>query len=125
MEHRWGRRIVVDIPVLMTTADSSLNTPAQLANLSITGALIKADLRPRVLSRVQIVFGSSLNRLGHLLIIPAYVVHNHQHGIGVEWLESASPAVTDLVGAASAQLLGVKDGRPIGHGPMTYGSSYR
>jgi hypothetical protein len=121
MEHRWGRRIVVDIPVLMTNADSSLNRLAQLANLSITGALIKADFLPRVLSRVQIVFGSSLNRQGHLLIIPAYVVHNHQHGIGVEWLESASPAVTDLVGAASAQLLAVQDGHPVSHA-ITYGS---
>jgi hypothetical protein len=108
MEHRWGRRIVVDIPVYVTAADRSRTMSAQLANLSITGALIRADFRPRVLSHVQIVFASPQGREEDLLSISAYVVHNYRHGIGVEWFAPASPAVSNLVTTGCAQFLPVR-----------------
>jgi hypothetical protein len=55
MEHRWGRRIAVDIPVKVVAPGVSLMRPAQLADLSVTGALIKAEFTLRVRSRIQIV----------------------------------------------------------------------
>lgn len=104
MEHRWGRRIAVDIPIQMAAPDASLMGSAQLANLSITGALIKANFKLRVLSRVQIVFESSVRPQDDALSIAAYVARNHRHGIGVEWCEFAPPAVTELLRAVTTQL---------------------
>jgi len=109
MEHRWGRRIVVDIPIQMTAAGQSLMRRARLANVSITGALIKADFRPRLLSRVQIVFGSSVDPQADDLSVAAYVARSNRHEIGVEWCELASPALTNLLRAAGAPLTGQID----------------
>jgi hypothetical protein len=104
MEHRWGQRIVVDMPIQLIAADKSLTRSAQLANLSITGGFVKADFRPRLLSRVQVVFASALSPPAGALSIDAYIARNSRHGIGVEWCELASPTVTDLLRAAGAQM---------------------
>jgi len=102
----------------MTAANASLIKQAQLTNLSITGALVKVDFRPpRVLSRVEIVFGSSVSRQGDALRVAAYVTRNYQKGIGVEWCEWASPAVIDLVSEARAQSPSVQQARPANSAP--------
>jgi len=103
MEHRWGRRVAVDIPIQVTSEDMLFMREAHLANLSITGAMIRADFRPRLLSRVQIVFGSSTSPQPDAPSIAAYVARNNRHGIGIEWCELASPIVTGLLRAAGAR----------------------
>ncbi len=103
MEHRWGRRVAVDIPIQLTSADVLFMREAHLANLSITGAMIRADFRPRLLSRVQIVFGSSLTPEPDSPTIAAYVARNNRYGIGIEWCEVASPIVTELLRTAGAR----------------------
>jgi hypothetical protein len=100
MEHRWGRRIVVDMPVQLAAVGISMFRGAQLVNISISGAFIEADFRPRLLSRVQIVFGSSLNPQADALIIAAYVARSNLHGIGVEWCDLASAAATNMLRVA-------------------------
>jgi len=101
MEHRWGRRIVVDVPIQMAAVGNSLKS-ALLANLSVTGALIKADFRFRAPPRVRIVFVSSVQPQQEALSLAAYVARHNRHGIGVEWCELASPAVTALLRALTA-----------------------
>jgi len=98
MEHRWGRRIAVDIPIQIAPLGSSLRG-ALLANFSVTGAFIKADFGLRVLSRVRIVFASTVQPQLEALSLAAYVARNNRHGVGVEWCELASPAVTALLRA--------------------------
>ncbi len=85
MEHRWGRRITVEIPIQMV-AQGSLRS-GLVANLSVTGALIKADYQLRMLTRVQIFFESPTRPQKDALILTAYVAGNYRHGIGVEWSE--------------------------------------
>ena len=102
MEHRRGRRIAVDIPIEIAVWDAAIIRKAQLANWSITGALIKADFQIRALSRVRIVFDCWAQLSGGALSIDAYIARNHQHGIGVEWYELASPAVTKLFSEVTA-----------------------
>jgi hypothetical protein len=70
-----------------------------LANFSVTGAFIKADFGLRVLSRVRIVFASTVQPQQEALSLAAYVARNNRHGVGVEWCELASPAVTALLRA--------------------------
>jgi hypothetical protein len=101
MEHRWGRRIAVEIPIQMVAKGISLKS-ALMANLSVTGALIKADCELRVLSRIQILVESPTRPQKDALILAAYVAGNYRHGIGVEWCEWASPRVTELLQAVTA-----------------------
>jgi len=100
MEHRWGRRITVEIPIQMV-AQGSLRS-GLVANLSVTGALIKADYQLRMLTRVQIFFESPTRPQKDALILAAYVTGNYRHGIGVEWSELASRSVTELFHAVTA-----------------------
>ena len=97
MEHRWGRRIDVDIPIHVTLAGTPLMKRAQLSNLSMTGGLIKADFKFRVLSRVYVVFGPLLSDLAATPSLTGYVARDYRHGIGVEWFGWSSPAVTDFL----------------------------
>jgi len=100
MEHRWGQRIVVDMPVQMTASDAPRSRSAQLINLSMTGAFLKGEFMPRRLSRVQIFFGAVRDAQGEAMGIAAYVTRNHRYGIGVEWSELGSSAVIDMLRAA-------------------------
>jgi hypothetical protein len=88
------------MPVQMIAADQSPMGRAQVANLSITGALIKADFETRLLSRVRIVFESSLVAASEAASIGAYIVRSNRDGIGIEWCEPASPVVMGLLRAA-------------------------
>ncbi len=106
MEHRWGRRMAVEIPIQMVAKGSSL-TSALIANLSVTGALIKADCQLCMRSRVQVFVESPTRPQKDALILAAYVAGNCRHGIGVEWDDLASPRVTQLLQAVTASPLGM------------------
>jgi hypothetical protein len=105
MEHRWGRRIAVDIPIQMGSVEASLLRRASLVNFSVSGALIRADFPLRLRSRIQIVLESPLREKRDSLSIAAFVAHNHRHGIGVKWCELGSPAVTEWLRAVTAAIL--------------------
>jgi hypothetical protein len=96
MEHRWGERIKVDIQVQIAAPPLSLR-PAQIANLSLSGACIKADYDLRALSRVEVVIAIPLKPGGDTSRISAYVTRNNKGGIGVEWCEYAPPVVNELM----------------------------
>jgi len=93
MEHRWGRRIGVHIPIQLAGRGIPWKQ-ALLANISVTGALIEAEFSFRVLSRIEVLVGSSR--------VVAFIARQHRRGVGVEWCELAPPAVTELLRAAAA-----------------------
>ena len=104
MEHRWGRRIGVNIPVQICAPDARLVRRAYLANLSITGALVQAEFRLRTRSRIRIVvLDSAVPRHIVALSVEAFVTHDHLHGIGVEWCDLAPAAVRDLLRAVTTR----------------------
>ena len=53
MEHRWGERVGVDIPVRITGHPFTVRT-GRLSNLSVSGAFIRADVDVRPLSRILV-----------------------------------------------------------------------
>ena len=53
MEHRWGERVGVDIPVRITGHPFTVRT-GRLSNLSVSGAFIRADVDVRPLSPAQL-----------------------------------------------------------------------
>src|SRR5450631_4710744 len=90
MEHRWGQRIAVDIPLRFTLAGCSLLSIGRLTNVSLSGALISRPFDLRVLARLQVFF--ELPRAKHLTsATAAFVARRSAQGIGLEWCESSLP----------------------------------
>jgi hypothetical protein len=96
MEHRWGERIVVDIPVQVSVPPFVIGT-GRITNISISGAWIsgKFDLPP--LARAFVVFNFALGGQQEFLPIACYVARVRPEGIGVEWRELAPQIVNDLM----------------------------
>jgi hypothetical protein len=53
MEHRWGERVSVDIPILLRR-HARRSTEARIVNISQSGALIRTNLPLPLLGRVDI-----------------------------------------------------------------------
>lgn len=96
MEHRWGERIVVDIPVQVSVPPLVIGT-GRITNISISGAWISGrfDLPP--LARAFVVFDFSLGELREALPIACFVARVRAQGMGVEWRELAPQIVSDLM----------------------------
>lgn len=98
MEHRWGERVGVDIPVRIAVHPFSVRN-GRLANLSVSGACIEADFDVRVLSRIQVAIELPHRSKHEAPTVAAYVTRRLKDNIGIEWCEFAPPAVTYLLQA--------------------------
>jgi len=98
MEHRWGERVRVDFPVRVIAHRFSVRD-GRLADLSVSGALVKAEFEARVLSRIQVALDSPLWLKHESPIVEAYVARRYKHEFGIEWCEFAPRAVTELLRA--------------------------
>jgi hypothetical protein len=96
MEHRWGERVQVDFPVRVTALRFSVRG-GQLADLSVSGALVNADLDARLLSRVQVAIILPSWAKHESPMVEAYVTRKHKDGFGIEWCEFAPPCVSELL----------------------------
>jgi hypothetical protein len=96
MEHRWGERIMVDIPVEVSVPPLIIGI-GRIINISISGAWISGrfDLPP--LARAFVVFDFSLGGASESLPIACFVARVRPEGIGVEWRELAPQIVSDLM----------------------------
>ena len=101
MEHRWGERIVVDIPVQVSVPPLAIGS-GRVHDLSISGAWISGrfDLQP--LARALVIFDLSVGGNPEPLPIACYVARVRAEGIGVEWRELAPQIVSDLLLFATA-----------------------
>jgi hypothetical protein len=98
MEHRWGQRVQVDFPVRVITHRFSVRG-GRLADLSVSGALVKADFEARMLCRIQVAIDLPLWPKHDSPIVEAYVARRHKHEFGIEWCEFAPRAVSELLRA--------------------------
>jgi hypothetical protein len=88
MEHRWGERISVDLPVQLRSTVGFI-AAGRIANVSASGALIRTELRLAPLNRIDILIDG--------LPVPAFVVRTPSGAIGVEWCEFAPGIVTAVL----------------------------
>jgi hypothetical protein len=98
MEHRWGKRVQVDFPVRVMAHRFSVRE-GRLADLSVSGARVKADFEARVLSRIQIAIDLPLWPKHESPVVEAYVARRYKHEFGIEWCEFAPRAVSELLHA--------------------------
>jgi len=114
MEHRWGERVAVDIPVRITGHPFTIRM-GRLSNLSVSGAFILADVDVRPLSRILVSIELPRRPKREAPSIPAFVARKLKDGIGIEWCEFKPPAINRLLQSSAARHYRRKgDGRPPG-----------
>jgi len=84
MEHRWGQREAVSIPVRLRWRQRYGAATGEITNISASGAWIQtnAGLPPLALLEVD------MPAAGGRRAITAYVVRKDSGGYGIEWRES-------------------------------------
>ena len=102
MEHRWGERIRMDMPVHVS-ADDVTGIRGCMRNISLSGALLRIDanLRLNALIEVSVELPQSLHSPAILL---AHVARKGKEDIGIEWCEFAPVVVKDLLRSPSMRL---------------------
>jgi hypothetical protein len=104
MEHRWGRRHTMDVPVRFVALPATIGT-GRVINMSVTGAYMETTVPLRKMSVLflepSIVPGAN----GRVRRIAASVVRHDERGVGLEWCDSGverSPGFARLTALASA-----------------------
>jgi hypothetical protein len=101
-ESRWGDRVRVDIPIHVS-ANALTGGDACMKNLSLSGALVKADVDLGLHALIQVSI-RLLSPSPRVAAIAAYVSRKTEGGVGVEWCEFAPNAVKDLLRSTSIPL---------------------
>ena len=99
MEHRWGERVLMNVPVRVS-AHAFSQREGRLTNLSVSGALLVADLDARMLARVEIHVVRHHRRVHETPAIQAFIARKYRHGFGLEWCVFAPPAISELLRTA-------------------------
>jgi hypothetical protein len=102
MEHRWGERVGVDLPVRITGHPFAVRT-GRLSNLSVSGAFIRSDLDVRLLARIVVAIELPHRPKRDAPLIPAFVARKFKDGIGIEWCEFKPPAINRLLQTSTAR----------------------
>jgi len=101
MEHRWGQRVGVDLPVRIA-ADPFPQRAGRLANLSASGAFIRTDAELRLLVRVVVVIETQPDSRREAPTIPGYVARKLGDGVGIAWCEFAPLEITRILQSLTA-----------------------
>ena len=97
MEHRWGRRIDVSLPVRLRAPTELRESSAHLANLSVSGGWIPGDIGVRQWCKIQVAFDLPVTMSPGPHSVNAFVARQSPEGIGLEWCEHAPRVVTQLL----------------------------
>ena len=95
MEHRWGERVRVDIPVRVLAVGRDA-AHCRLRNLSLSGALVMSD-QDLVLPLLIDVYFERLFQLAMASVVKARVSRKITHGVGIEWCDFSPLIVKDLL----------------------------
>ena len=90
MEHRWGARSSLDVPVRIESETRAVAI-AVLRDASVSGAFLCTSARLAPLTRIAVqLFGDGT-------IVEALVVRSASDGYGLEWLDVAPEAIVALL----------------------------
>ncbi len=101
MEHRWGERADIDIPVQLIGPSQTL-APGRLKNFSTSGAFVETDLEQAVMTSLTVILPGVGPTPGHSRIIPGYVARHDRGGIGMGWWKLAPVTAAQLVAIRAA-----------------------
>jgi hypothetical protein len=103
MEHRWGERYAVQMPVELSCGSSPPVT-GSLENVSSSGAFVRTEGRRPARGAVEVILRGRGSGRGHAVRLPAYVVRETEAGVGIEWCEFSPRVVRELM--LSGRLIG-------------------
>ena len=104
MEHRWGQRVTLEIPVRLFVGGRLLGR-GLLRNVSISGALIETSLELPVFTNLVVSLPSVSEVAPDSPELAANGVRRVPGGIAVEWRDMACPAIVALLERATGQPL--------------------
>jgi hypothetical protein len=99
MEHRWGERLEVTLPVRIRAAYGLVGS-GRVINFSVSGALVATSLPVALLSRVRVSFVSAHRPRSRTRIssstFEGLVVRRHAAGFAVEWCDFGTDEMVAL-----------------------------
>jgi len=99
MEHRWGERLPVKVPVRVSNHAFSMRE-GRLNDLSVSGAHLSVDLQLRRGTRVEVTVVLPSRSKHEAPALQAFVTRGGREEFGIEWCEFAPPAVRELLRSA-------------------------
>jgi hypothetical protein len=100
VEHRWGQRVEIDIPVCLRMRGGRTHR-AVLRDLSASGAFVRTITPPAPFTSVTVEFDESA-RGACGMEARAFVVRDEAEGVALEWAEFNPPPVAALLSAPVA-----------------------
>ena len=89
MEHRWGHRLQVDLPVLLRRRDQR-SGEGRLNEASVSGALLRTDLKLRDLTPIEVLIDGES-------VTASVIRHTSEGAIALEWSELAPRRVMAML----------------------------
>jgi hypothetical protein len=100
MEHRWGERMALELPVRLDARPGMLAL-GQTRDVSLSGAYVKTIARFPPLSGLYVELEGACRGDAELCRIPAYIVRVDEDGVAVEWREYAPSVIRRLLNEAA------------------------
>jgi hypothetical protein len=101
MEHRWGERVALLIPVKLTAGGATGD--GVLRDLSVSGAFIDTTTQLPVFTNLVVSVQMNDEPLGASPDLAACVVRCEPAGVAVEWRDMACETLVALLGRAGAE----------------------
>lgn len=92
-EQRWGERFSVNVPVVVA-APTVGKVNGRLKNISLSGALIRADINLPLNSLIEVGLMPP-TRIG--VVLNAQITRKLGEDLGIEWCDFAPNAVKELL----------------------------
>ncbi len=103
MEHRWGKRSSVDVPVTLHLG-SGTAVQGRITNVSVSGAWVLTELQLPPFSRVVVELEDS--DYPRTQTVAAYVARESREGLGLEWTEFSPRGIAKLLSRVADTLPG-------------------
>jgi hypothetical protein len=104
VEHRWGKRCPLDLRITLHLSSGAV-VPGRIANVSLSGALVRTSASVPSLSRVVVDLDAGAWHLHRSRLVPAYAVRETTGEVGLEWTEFSPPAVFALLSGRGSESL--------------------
>jgi hypothetical protein len=102
MEHRWGQRVTVEMPVRLDLGGRTLGR-GTLRNVSISGAFIETSLELPIFTNLVVALPTMSGLVPGSHELTASVVRRVPAGLAVEWRDMACRPLVQLLERITGQ----------------------
>ncbi|HKU89456.1 MAG TPA: PilZ domain-containing protein [Steroidobacteraceae bacterium] len=95
MEHRWGQRVTLGLPVHVTAGHTS--AIGVLRDASVSGGFIESVLDPAIFTNLGVIVLVGHGETRRAVELPCNVTRRDPDGFGVEWRDMACAPLLALL----------------------------